>query len=215
VTDAENPPTEPNPPAEADTPAEPTGESAAATPAPTPAAAAPAPAPVETTPPAETVAPADDVAVTAPAHVGVPAQAEVQPAAVVTPPAKGAYWGTGRRKSAVARVRLLAGDGTIKINKRAVDDYFTEPQERAAVAEPLKVTNTVGHWNVFVNVHGGGHTGQAGAILLGVARALVKADGRHEAALREAGYLTRDSRRVERKKYGQRKARRRFQFSKR
>jgi len=145
---------------------------------------------------------------------GAQAQAEAQPG-YPPPPSEGLFRGTGRRKSAVARVRLIPGEGTIKINKRAVDDYFTEPQEQAAVCEPLIATNTAGHWNVLVSVRGGGHSGQAGAIRLGVARALVKADSRYEPALRQAGYLTRDSRRVERKKYGLRKARRRFQFSKR
>ncbi len=148
------------------------------------------------------------------AGAGPEVQAEAQPL-FPPPPSEGLFRGTGRRKSAVARVRLIPGDGAIKINKRAVDDYFTELQEQTAVSEPLIATNTTGHWNVFVSVHGGGHSGQAGAIRLGVARALVKADSRYEPVLRQAGYLTRDSRRVERKKYGQRKARRRFQFSKR
>ena len=145
---------------------------------------------------------------------GAQAEAEAQPG-YPPPPSEGLFRGTGRRKSAVARVRLIPGEGAIKINKRAVDDYFTELQEQTAVSEPLIATNTAGHWNVLVSVHGGGHSGQAGAIRLGVARALVKADRRYEPALRKAGYLTRDSRRVERKKYGLRKARRRFQFSKR
>ncbi|MFQ5806415.1 MAG: 30S ribosomal protein S9 [Phycisphaerae bacterium] len=131
------------------------------------------------------------------------------------PPASGVFWGTGRRKSAVARVRLIPGEGKILINKRAVDDYFSEPQERLAVRESLIATHTDSFFDVFVNVRGGGHSGQAGAIRLGVARALVKANNRYEPLLRDKGYLTRDARVVERKKYGQRKARRRFQFSKR
>ncbi len=131
------------------------------------------------------------------------------------PPISGLYWGTGRRKSAVARVRLMPGEGKILINKREVDDYFKEPQERMAVYASLSATKTESSFNVFVNVRGGGHAGQAGAIRLGIARALVKADTRYEPALREKNYLTRDARVVERKKYGQRKARRRFQFSKR
>lgn len=134
---------------------------------------------------------------------------------VVPPPASGLFWGTGRRKSAVARVRLIPGEGKILINKRGLDEYFSEPQERLAVRESLMATNTEGSFDVFVNVRGGGHTGQAGAIRLGVARALIKANSRYEPALRDKGYLTRDARVVERKKYGQRKARRRFQFSKR
>jgi small subunit ribosomal protein S9 len=96
-----------------------------------------------------------------------------------------------------------------------VDDYFRQPEERLAVHESLMATNTENFFNVFVNVHGGGHGGQADAIRLGMARALVKANSRYEPPLREKGYLTRDARVVERKKYGQRKARRRFQFSKR
>jgi small subunit ribosomal protein S9 len=132
-----------------------------------------------------------------------------------TPPSSGVYWGTGRRKSAVARVRLIPGEGKILINKREVDQYFSEPQEQLAVRESLLATKTEKSFDVFVNVGGGGHAGQAGAIRLGVARALVKANAGYEAALREKNYLTRDARVVERKKYGQRKARRRFQFSKR
>lgn len=131
------------------------------------------------------------------------------------PVGAGPFWGTGRRKAAVARVRLLPGDGKFVINDRPVDGYFTEIVDRSAVSEPLAVVNAAGRYNVFVNVKGGGHTGQSAAIRLGVARALIKADPKCEAALRGKGLLTRDSRIVERKKYGQRKARRRFQFSKR
>jgi len=127
----------------------------------------------------------------------------------------GAYWGTGRRKTAVARVRLVPGSGKVLINKRPLDVYFTEPQDRNDVLAPLSVTNTLNQYDVLVNVRGGGHTGQAGAIRLGVARALVAADERFESPLREHGFLTRDARIVERKKYGRRKARRSFQFSKR
>jgi small subunit ribosomal protein S9 len=124
-------------------------------------------------------------------------------------------WGTGRRKCAVARVRLLPGTGKFTINKRTVEQYFVDPQDRNAALDSLLVTNAEKSYDVYVTVQGGGHTGQAGAIRLGVARALLKANGRHEAILREKGFLTRDARIVERKKYGQRKARRRFQFSKR
>ena len=134
---------------------------------------------------------------------------------VPPPPTSGLYWGTGRRKSAVARVRLVPGAGKILINKREVEDYFTQPQERLAVRESLLATKTEKAFDVFVNVSGGGHAGQAGAVRLGIARALVKANAGYEPALREKNYLTRDARVVERKKYGQRKARRRFQFSKR
>ena len=130
-------------------------------------------------------------------------------------PAGPPYWGTGRRKSAVARVRLLPGSGKIEINRRELDKYFTEPQEHLAVREPLLVVGAERQYDVFVNVRGGGHSGQAGAIRLGIARALVLADPKFEETLREHRMLTRDARVVERKKYGRRKARRSFQFSKR
>ena len=130
-------------------------------------------------------------------------------------PAAGAHLGTGRRKAAVARVRLLPGSGNMLINGRTVEQFFTEPQDRVDAVAPLNLTGVRKHWDVRVNVNGGGHTGQAGAVRLGVARALLKAYSQFEPTLRSAGYLTRDSRRVERKKPGQRKARRRFQFSKR
>ena len=124
-------------------------------------------------------------------------------------------WGTGRRKAAVARVRIKPGDGKFLINKREVDKFFCIQHDRDAVRKPLDVTEAAKNYDVFVNVGGGGITGQAGAVVLGLARALVKADAVHEPALREHNLLTRDPRRVERKKYGQRGARRRFQFSKR
>jgi len=162
------------------------------------------------TPTNETESSAPESAVAA----AVPEAQTPEPTAAEPPP--GAFfWGTGRRKCAVARVRLMRGAGKILINQRAVDQFFQEPQERLAVRESLLATKTEGAFDVFVNVRGGGHTGQAQAIRLGVARALVRADARHEAPLRDKGYLTRDARIVERKKYGQRKARRRFQFSKR
>ncbi|MDX1564897.1 MAG: 30S ribosomal protein S9 [Phycisphaeraceae bacterium] len=130
--------------------------------------------------------------------------------------ARGGYWwGTGRRKSAVARVRIKPGDGKFIINKRPVEDYFTEIQDRDDMNAPLKATKTLGKIDVYANVAGGGHTGQAGAVLLGLARALKDYDSSLESALRKEGFLTVDARRVERKKYGQRGARRRFQFSKR
>jgi small subunit ribosomal protein S9 len=124
-------------------------------------------------------------------------------------------WGTGRRKSAVARVRVAAGTGKIEINGRTINDYFTFERDRKAIFGPLEVTSTGGKMDVLVNTHGGGHTGQSGAIVMGLGRALVAMDKAYEAALRNAGFLTRDSRMKERKKYGQRGARRRFQFSKR
>lgn len=124
-------------------------------------------------------------------------------------------WGTGRRKRAVARVRIRPGDGQFVINKRKVNEYFKLDKDRQSIVTPLEVTNTTTSMDVTVNVAGGGLTGQAGAILLGVARALMKADPAHAAKLKEHNLLTRDPRKVERKKYGQRGARRRFQFSKR
>lgn len=124
-------------------------------------------------------------------------------------------WGTGRRKTAVARVRIRPGSGKISINERELNDYFTKEEDRKAIFGPLEVTNTGGKMDVCVTSHGGGLTGQAGAIVMGLARALTKYDPSLEGALRNAGYLTRDSRMKERKKYGQRGARRRFQFSKR
>lgn len=127
----------------------------------------------------------------------------------------GYFWGTGRRKTSVARVRIRPGSGKFLINKREVDAFFCEERDRKDVVAPLVATSTMGKFDVFVNVAGGGTSGQAGAVQLGIARALRDADPTFERALRDDGYLTRDSRMVERKKYGQRGARRRFQFSKR
>ena len=124
-------------------------------------------------------------------------------------------WGVGRRKSACARVRIAPGSGKIEINGRTLNDYFTAEQDRKAIFGPLEVTNTGGKMDVFANCDGGGPTGQTGAIIMGLGRALAKYDNSLEVALRGAGFLTRDSRMKERKKYGQRGARRRFQFSKR
>src|SRR6266513_2887870 len=124
-------------------------------------------------------------------------------------------WGVGRRKSAVARVRIAPGSGKIEVNGRTLNDYFTNERDRKAIFGPLEVTSTGGKMDIFVNATGGGPTGQAGAIILGLGRALAKYDNTLEQALRNAGFLTRDSRMKERKKYGQRGARRRFQFSKR
>jgi len=130
--------------------------------------------------------------------------------------AKGGYWwGTGRRKSSVARVRIKPGDGKLLINKKQLNDYFRREQDIKAVLAPLKAVDAEKAFDVFINVKGGGITGQAGASLLGIARALKKYDENYVQALRDGGYLTRDPRMVERKKPGQRGARRRFQFSKR
>lgn len=124
-------------------------------------------------------------------------------------------WGTGRRKSAIARVRLMPGNGKILINKREVNDYFTEEKDRASVLSPLVAADALTSYDIGVNVRGGGPTGQADATKLGIARALRKADPSLEQALRDGKFLTRDPRMVERKKYGQKGARKRFQFSKR
>jgi len=124
-------------------------------------------------------------------------------------------WGVGRRKSACARVRIAPGSGKIEVNGKTINDYFTTETDRKRIFGPLEVTNTGGKMDVFVNATGGGLTGQAGALVMGLARALAKYDSTLEAALRTARFLTRDSRMKERKKYGQRGARRKFQFSKR
>lgn len=124
-------------------------------------------------------------------------------------------WGVGRRKSAVARVRIAPGAGKIEINGRTLNEYFTNERDRKAIFGPLEVTSTGGKMDVLVNADGGGATGQAGAVVMGLGRALAKYDASLEGSLRAGGFLTRDSRMKERKKYGQRGARRRFQFSKR
>jgi len=146
------------------------------------------------------------------------AAVEAEPSALPTraaPSAGGFYWGTGRRKTAVARVRVRPGSGKFLIDGREVDNYFFDVRHRMDVLAPLEATNTRGKFDVFVSVRGGGQTGQAGAVLLGVARALVKADPALEPQLRERRFLTRDARKVERKKPGRPGARKRFQFSKR
>jgi small subunit ribosomal protein S9 len=125
------------------------------------------------------------------------------------------YHGVGRRKTSVARVYLRPGRGDWTINGRELADYFPRNSHQQHVAGPLAATENEGTWNVHVVAHGGGKTGQAGAIRLGLARALLQMDEDYRAALREKGMLTRDSRQVERKKPGRPKARKRFQFSKR
>ncbi len=124
------------------------------------------------------------------------------------------FWGTGRRKKAVARVRLVAGKGAIIVNKRELDTYFGLDTLKNIVRQPLELTDTLGKYDVLVNVQGGGFTGQAGAIRHGIARALTKADESLRPALKKAGFLTRDPRMKERKKYGLKAARRAPQFSK-
>lgn len=129
--------------------------------------------------------------------------------------AKVQYFATGRRKKAVARVRLVPGEGKVTINKRDIENFFGLETLRFIVNQPLVLTGTKEKFDVLVNVHGGGFTGQAGAIRHGVARALVKADETLKPELKKAGFLTRDPRMKERKKYGLKKARRAPQFSKR
>ncbi len=125
------------------------------------------------------------------------------------------YYGTGRRKHAVARVRLVPGDGNIIINKRDINEYFGLETLKVIVKQPLTLTDTLSNYDVLVNVKGGGFTGQAGAIRHGIARALLKVDNELRGALKRAGFLTRDPRMKERKKYGLKAARRAPQFSKR
>ena len=126
------------------------------------------------------------------------------------------YWGTGRRKKAIARVRLIpGGKGAIVINKRSIDEFFGLDTLKLTVRQPLELTATADKFDVYVNVVGGGMSGQAGAIRHGIARALVKADEAYKPAVKKAGFLTRDPRMKERKKYGLKKARKAPQFSKR
>ena len=125
------------------------------------------------------------------------------------------YYATGRRKHAVARVWIQPGNGKIAINTRSLEDYFGRETSRMVFRQPLELTETSGRFDVFVNVSGGGLSGQADAIRHGLSRALTKVDPAYRPPLKKAGYLTRDARQKERKKYGQRGARARFQFSKR
>ena len=129
--------------------------------------------------------------------------------------AKAKFYGTGRRKKSIARVYLVPGTGKITINKRDIDEYLGLETLKVIVRQPLALTETEGKFDVIVNVKGGGYTGQAGAIRHGIARALLEADADYRPALKKAGYLTRDPRMKERKKYGLKAARRAPQFSKR
>jgi small subunit ribosomal protein S9 len=123
--------------------------------------------------------------------------------------------GTGRRKEAVVRVRLLEGTGQFKLNGRPLEDYFPNPAHRRLVTEPLRVTNTLERYDILANLDGGGVSGQAGALRHGIARALVDLDPEMRVELKKRGFLTRDAREVERKKYGLKKARKAPQYSKR
>jgi small subunit ribosomal protein S9 len=141
---------------------------------------------------------------------------EVRAAKLPDPPAqKHFFWGTARRKKSIARVRIRPGSGEFIVNKRKADEYFTEDRDRNDILAPLQAAGMTGRWDVFVNVQGGGFTGQAGAIVLGLSRALCEAVPDIEIDLRHKNLLTRDARMKERKKYGQPGARKRFQFSKR
>lgn len=176
---------------------------------PTPTADTPTPVPDTPAPEPETPAPEPVAPVSPP--VPTPSAAPKKKGA----PGATYIWGTGRRKSAVARVRIKPGEGKFIVNKREVDTYFCIARDQQRVRQPLDATETHKMYDVFVNVGGGGITGQADAIVLGLARALAKANIDFMPKLREQNLMRRDPRRVERKKYGQRGARRRFQFSKR
>lgn len=129
--------------------------------------------------------------------------------------AQAQYAGTGRRKNAVARVRLVPGTGKITVNKKDVEEYIPHADLRLIINQPFAVTSTEGSYDVFVNVVGGGYGGQSGAIRHGIARALLDVDAEYRPALKKAGFLTRDPREKERRKYGLKKARKASQFSKR
>ncbi len=128
---------------------------------------------------------------------------------------KDTHGATGKRKSAVARVRLIGGSGQIVVNHRALGDYFGRPTSRMIIQQPFELTGTAGQFDVAVNVRGGGVSAQAAAIRHGITRALIAANPEFRPALKKAGYVTRDPREVERKKYGRHKARKRPQYSKR
>jgi small subunit ribosomal protein S9 len=125
------------------------------------------------------------------------------------------YYGTGRRKSSTARVYLRPGTGAVKINKKAVEQYFPNETLQMIIRQPLQLTETIGKFDVLINVDGGGPAGQAGAIRHGITRALIEFNADLRPTLKHAGLITRDPRAKERKKYGQKGARKRFQFSKR
>jgi small subunit ribosomal protein S9 len=125
------------------------------------------------------------------------------------------YYATGKRKAAIARVWMKLGEGKIVINKKPIDEYLTTDIAKMIVAQPLELTNTTGRYDIMVNVKGGGYSGQVGAIRHGISRALLKISPEFREPLKKEGFLTRDSRIKERKKYGQRSARARFQYSKR
>lgn len=180
--------------------------------------------PDESSTPQETPGPSPDAPTASPAAASQPepvvTMAAAPAAASATAPKPGPksggyFWGTGRRKTAVARVRIKPGEGKFLINKREIDAHFFAMRDRIDIVEPLKATKLFGKFDVWVNVGGGGQTGQAGAVSLGLARALLQSDPTLQETLRGGKFLTRDDRKVERKKPGQPGARKRFQFSKR
>ena len=177
------------------------------------------PSPVEPSTPEASEAAATPDAAPAVSIPSIPSE-PVIPAtatATATPPATAGGWvgGTGRRKASVARVRVRPGDGAFVVNNKPMDKFFTEERDHKDLMHVLESTRTTGQIEIQVNVRGGGYTGQAGAILMGLGRALLNYDNSLEPILRDNGFLTRDPRRVERKKPGQPGARKRFQFSKR
>ncbi len=203
-------PETPNTDAPAETPAE-----TPATPAETPAAATPAPdaeAPATETPAAETAAP-EAPAADAAAAPATPEPATETPAAPIDPTQW--VWGLGRRKSSIARVRVRKGSGTVTVNKRPFETYFPRNQDQREALAPMRAAKAEQTFDVHINVKGGGHAGQAGAVRMGLARALVGIEPSYEKKLRDENHLTRDARVKERKKYGRKGARARFQFSKR
>jgi len=125
------------------------------------------------------------------------------------------YYDTGKRKSAIARVWLMPGSGHITVNRRPFEEYFPLETHKTLIHEPFRITHTLGQYDVLITVRGGGISGQAAAIRHGISKSLLHTDGALRPALKQAGFLTRDSRVKERKKYGQKKARKRFQYSKR
>lgn len=125
------------------------------------------------------------------------------------------YYGTGRRKTSTARVYMRPGDGAIKVNRREFEEYFPNEALRMIINQPLRLTDTVGKFDILINVTGGGNSGQAGAVRHGITRALLEYNADFRGTLKKAGLITRDPRKKERKKYGQKGARARFQFSKR
>ncbi len=125
------------------------------------------------------------------------------------------YYATGKRKSAIARVYMKSGSGNIVVNKRSYEEYFTRPSLKMIIRQPFEITGKIGQFDLYVNVSGGGVAGQAGAVKHGISKALLEYDVQLRPILKKAGFLTRDAREVERKKYGQPGARKRFQFSKR